>query len=219
MPRLKSPYLWEYNTGILALGTSSLSFLAQVRVDKFYLRFGSQARISGKRIPFWNDKDKYYVHLKRVTYQHGNRLSQQQPVPIYPGDGGPGGSTFEMLVESGTLGIWLPESIFYPLQKKIDTDISLIRVHFDVNPNNGCCYNGTMKDVEEVSVTLGFVGRAEMELFGDSLFFEYNDSEWICLGFTPSNTTVLGIYAQRNTNMGFDLSEREISIDQAGCRS
>ncbi|XP_025814644.1 protein ASPARTIC PROTEASE IN GUARD CELL 1-like [Panicum hallii] len=206
-------------SGILALGTSSLSFLAQVRVDKFYLRFGSQARISGKRIPFWNDKDKYYVHLKRVTYQHGNRLSQQQPVPIYPGDGGPEGSTFEMLVESGTLGIWLPESTFYPLQKKIDTDISLIRVHFDVNPNNGCCYIGTMKDVEEVSVTLGFVGGAEMELFGDSLFFEYNDSEWICLGFTPSNTTVLGIYAQRNTNMGFDLSEREISIDQAGCRS
>jgi hypothetical protein len=110
-------------------------------------------------------------------------------------------------------------NLFYPLQKKIDTDISLIRVHFDVNPNNGCCYIGTMKDVEEVSVTLGFVGGAEMELFGDSLFFEYNDSEWICLGFTPSNTTVLGIYAQRNTNMGFDLSEREISIDQAGCRS
>ncbi|RLM92110.1 hypothetical protein C2845_PM08G28610 [Panicum miliaceum] len=212
----------EYNTGILALGTSSLSFLAQVRVDKFpycvpaparrydddqalsYLRFGSQARISGKRIPFWNDK--YYVHLKRVTYQHGNRSSQQQPVPIYPGDGGPEGSTFEMLVDSGTLGIWLPESIFYPLQKKIDTDISLIRVHFDVNPNNGCCYIGTMEDVEEVSVTLGFVGGAEMELFGDSLFFEYNDSEWICLGLTPSNTTVLGIYAQRNTNMGFDSS-------------
>ena len=61
----KSTFVREYNTGILALGTSSLSFLAQVRVDKFsycvpaparrddddlalsYLRFGSQARISG----------------------------------------------------------------------------------------------------------------------------------------------------------------------------
>jgi len=153
-----------------------------------------------------------------VTYQHGNRLSQQQPVPIYPGDGGAEGSTLYMLVDSGTIGLWLPESIFYPLQKKIDTDISLIRVRFSDNPN-AYCYRGTMKDVEEVSVTLGFVGGAEMELFGDSLFFEYNNSEWICLGFTPSNTTALGIYAQRNTNMGFDLLEREISIDQAGCGS
>ena len=31
----KSTFVREYNTGILALGTSSLSFLAQVRVDKF----------------------------------------------------------------------------------------------------------------------------------------------------------------------------------------
>jgi len=232
----KSTFVREYNTGILALGTSSLSFLAQVRVDKFsycvpaparrddddralsYLRFGSQARFSGKRTPFWNYRNKYYVHLKRVTYQHGNRLSQQQPVPIYPGDGGAKGSTFEMLVDSGTMGLWLPESIFYPVQKKIDTDISRIRVFFPESPN-AYCYRGTMKDVEEVSVTLGFVGGAEMELFGDSLFFEYNNSEWICLGFIPSNTTVLGIYAQRNTNMGFDLLEREISIDQAGCGS
>ncbi|CAL4946957.1 unnamed protein product [Urochloa decumbens] len=230
----KSQFVREYNTGILSLDTSSLSFLAQVRVDKFsycvpaparrddddqalsYLRFGSQARISGKRIPFWNDKNKYHVLLKRVTYQHGNRLSQQQPAPIFPEDKEAEGSSVDMLVDSGTLGIWLPESIFYPLQKKIDTDISLSRVLFDDNPN-AYCYRGTMKDVEEMSVTLGFVGGAEMELFGDSLFFEFNNSEWICLGFILSNVTTLGIYAQRNTNMGFDLFEKKISIDQTGC--
>lgn len=98
----QSMFVREYNTGILSLDTSRLSFLAQVRVDKFsycvpaparrddedlalsYLRFGSQARFSGKRIPFRNDNNKYYVYLNRVTYQHGNRLSQQQPVPIVP---------------------------------------------------------------------------------------------------------------------------------------
>jgi hypothetical protein len=182
-----------------------------------YLRFGSQARFSGKRIPFWNHKNKYHVYLKRVTYHHGNRLSQQQPVPIFPADGAEG-STFAMQVDSGTMGIWLPESIFYPLQKKIGNDISLSRVFFAASPNAYCHY-GTMKDVEEVSVTLGFVGGAEMELFGDSLFFEFSNSEWICLMFTPSNVTLLGIYAQRNTNMGFDLFKREISIDQGGCGS
>ncbi|CAO2197245.1 unnamed protein product [Urochloa humidicola] len=231
----KSMFVREYNTGILALDTSRLSFLAQVRVDKFsycvpapagradddqgqsYLRFGSQARISGKAIPFWiDDKDRYQIYLKRVTYQHGNRLSHQQPVPIFPGDEAAAGSSVEITVDSGCLGIWLPESIFYPLQKKIEVDISLVRVLFYDNPN-AYCYRGTMKDVEEVSVTLGFVGGAEMELFGDSLFFEYNNSEWICLGVTSSNITILGIYAQRNTNMGFDLFRKEISIDQSGC--
>nr|CAB3474555.1 unnamed protein product [Digitaria exilis] len=215
------------------ISSSKLSFLAQVRVDKFsycvptparrddedlalsYLRFGSQARISGKKTPFQNDKNHYHVYLNRVTYQHGNRLSQQQPVPIFPADGAEG-SNLEMSVDSGTIGMWLPESIFYPLQKKIDADISLKRVIFFDNPN-AYCYIGTMKDVEEVLVTLGFAGGAEMELFGDSLFFEFNNSEWICLGFTPSNTTLLGIYPQRNTNMGFDILKGEISIDQSGC--
>ncbi|CAD6229446.1 unnamed protein product [Miscanthus lutarioriparius] len=147
-----------------------------------YLRFGSQAQLLGKRIPFWKFEDGYKVYLNRVTYQHGNRLTQQQPVPIFPGDEANAKSKAKMVVASGTMGLWLPDYIFYPLLKKIEVDISLTRVLFDDNPN-AYCYIGDMADAEQVSVTLGFVGGAEMLLSGDSLFFEYNGN-LICLGAT-----------------------------------
>ncbi|KAL6614318.1 hypothetical protein ACP70R_036588 [Stipagrostis hirtigluma subsp. patula] len=226
-----SSFVREYNSGILALGFSSLSFVAQVRMDKFsycvtgpprvdepspgpsYLRFGSEARMSGKRIPFRQHKDKYVLYLKSVIYQHGSRLSQQQPVPVFVGD--EACAYVAMIVDSGTMALWLPGPIFYPLLKIIEAGISLSRVPFSDNPN-AFCYTGNMTDVAEVSVTLGFVGGANMELFSDALFFEFKD-EWICLGIIAHDMPTLGIYAQRNTNMGFDLSNMEIAIDQAGC--
>ena len=130
--------------------------------------------------PFWKFEDKYRVHLNRVTYQHGNYLTQQQPVPIFPGDEANVNSKEKIVVDSGTLGFWLPDYIFYPLLRKIEADICLTRVLFDDNPN-AYCYIRDMADVEQVSVTLGFVGGAEMLLFGDSLFCEYNGN-LICLG-------------------------------------
>ncbi|GJN17419.1 hypothetical protein PR202_gb04482 [Eleusine coracana subsp. coracana] len=191
-----STFVREYNTGLLALNFGSLSFVAQLRLDKFsycvpapprrgatdqqprtsYLRFGSEARMSGKRIPFNQYNYKYMLSLKSVTYQHGNRLHQQQPVPIYVGNDS-AGTHIQMQVDSGTMGLWLPGPIYYALMKLVEADISLSRVPFLNNPD-ALCFRGNMADVEEVSVTLGFLG-GDMELFGDSLFFEFENSNWI----------------------------------------
>ncbi|TVU34775.1 hypothetical protein EJB05_16626 [Eragrostis curvula] len=126
-----STFVREYNTGLLGLSASRLSFAAQVRVDKFsycvpapprrggdeqeprssYLRFGSEARLSGKQIPFeLRDQDKYHVYLKSVTYQHGTRLNQQQPVPIFNGDEA---GNMPMLVDSGAEMELFTDSLFF----------------------------------------------------------------------------------------------------------
>uniref|UniRef100_A0A0D9W8W2 Peptidase A1 domain-containing protein n=1 Tax=Leersia perrieri TaxID=77586 RepID=A0A0D9W8W2_9ORYZ len=229
-----------YSSGILALGFGKTSFVTQLGVDRFsycipaseitedgdvydderrsasFLRFGSHAKISGKRAPFTQDDSGYTVRLKRLVYQHGSRLNQQQPVPIFVGE--KAASAMPMLVDSGTTLLWLPGSIFYPLQKKIEEDISLTRRYYFTHPDL-YCYVGNMSDVEEVSVTLSFDGGVDLELFGSSLFFVDEDprEDWVCLAAAAGKRAILGVYPQRNINVGYDLSSMELSFDRDDC--
>jgi hypothetical protein len=225
----------EYSTGVLGLGMGVLSFVAQAGVDKFsycalspersdlrdqwrkttsYLRFGSHAVTSGKTVPFKPDAAHFIISLKSVTYLRGSRLNQEQPVPIYSREDA--AEFLPILVDSGTSRVYLPGVIFDPLLKRIDDEIALERV-YDPNPTVNC-YFGKMSDVEAVSVTLGFEGGAELELFGDTLFFEGYKGDYICLGISvDEKKAVLGMMAQRNTNVGYDLSKMEISFNREVC--
>ncbi|KAF0892247.1 hypothetical protein E2562_014832 [Oryza meyeriana var. granulata] len=230
-----------YSSGILALGFGKPSFVMQLGVDRFsycipaseitdndddddggggersasYLRFGSHARMSGKRVPFWQDGSGYAVRLKSVVYQHGSRLNQQQPVPIFAGEEA---AAMPMLVDSGTTLLWLPGSVFYPLQRKIQEDISLTR-RYDLAHPSIYCYIGNMSDVEAVSVTLGFDGGVDLELFDPALFFteEVDGDDWVCLAAAAGNRAILGMYPQRSINVGFDLSSMEIAFVRDEC--
>lgn len=229
-----------YSTGILALGIGKPSFVTQLGVDRFsycipaseitdddddddeersasFLRFGSHARMTGKRAPFKQDGSGYAVRLKSVVYQHGGRLNQQQPVPVYVA-GEEAAAAMPMLVDSGTTLLWLPGSVFYPLQRRIEEDISLTR-RYDLTHPSLYCYLGNMTDVEAVSVTLGFGGGADLELFGTSLFFtdENLTEDWVCLAVAAGNRAILGVYPQRNINVGYDLSTMEIAFDRDQC--
>uniref|UniRef100_A0A0E0KUM0 Peptidase A1 domain-containing protein n=1 Tax=Oryza punctata TaxID=4537 RepID=A0A0E0KUM0_ORYPU len=229
-----------YSTGVLALGFGKPSFVTQLGVDRFsycipasdvtgdddrggersasFLRFGSHARMSGKRVPFRQDGSGFAVRLKSVVYQHGGRLNQQQPVPIFAGEEA-AEVAMPMLVDSGTTLLWLPGSIFYPLQRKIEEDISLTRRYYLTHPSL-YCYLGNMSDVEAVSVTLGFDGGVDLELFGTSLFFideEDAAEDWVCLAVAAGNRAILGVYPQRNINVGYDLSTMEIAFDRDQC--
>ncbi|XP_073365089.1 aspartic proteinase CDR1-like [Aegilops tauschii subsp. strangulata] len=218
----------EYSTGILGLGIGPLSFVAQAGVNKFsycalsperndlrdewrkttsYLRFGDHAVTSGMRIPFKQDGYRYAISLKSVTYRRGGRIDQQQPVPIFLRE--EEAEQLPMLVDSGSALIWLPSVIFDPLLKRIDDEIALVRVSDPTSNPNINCYFGDMSDVEAVSVTLGFNGGAELELFGDTLFTEGSAGSYVCLGVAGGEQAALGMIAQRNTNVGYDLSNRD----------
>uniref|UniRef100_J3M0Y7 Peptidase A1 domain-containing protein n=2 Tax=Oryza brachyantha TaxID=4533 RepID=J3M0Y7_ORYBR len=226
-----------YSTGILALGNGRPSFVAQLGVDRFsycipasedvddersasYLRFGSHARTTGKRAPFRQDGSGYAVRLKSVVYQQGSRLNQQQPVPIFAGAGEEAAAAMPMLVDSGTTLLWLPGSVFYPLQRRIEEDISLKR-RYDLARPSIYCYTGNMSDVEAVSVTLSFDGGVDLELFGNALFFadegDGDGDDWVCLAAAAGNRAILGVYPPRNVNVGYDLSSMEIAFDHDHC--
>jgi hypothetical protein len=222
----------EYSSGILGLGMGTLSFVAQAGVDKFsycalspersdlrdqwrkttsYLRFGSHAVTSGVIVPFKADGAHFVVTLKSVTYRRGS-----QPVPIFfpqfTRDFIP------ILVDSGTSLVYLPGYIFDSLLKRIDDEISLVRAYDPTSNPNINCYIGEMSDVESVSVTLGFEGGGELELFGDALFYEGYSGDYVCLGIAADEKkAVLGIIAQRNTNVGYDISKQEISFNREVC--
>ncbi|XP_073359253.1 aspartyl protease UND-like [Aegilops tauschii subsp. strangulata] len=224
----------EYSSGILGLGMGTFSFVAQAGVDKFsycalsperrdlrdqwrkttsYLRFGSHAVTSGKIVPFKQDGAHFIISLKSVTYQRGSRLDQNQPVPIFTRQ--EAAEFLPILVDSGSTLVYLPALIFYPLLKRIDDELTLTRVYDPTNNPGINCYDGEMSDVEGVSVTLGFQGGAELELFGDTLFYEGYAGDYICLGISiDERKSVLGMIAQRNTNVGYDLANMEISFNR-----
>ncbi|XP_048545741.1 aspartic proteinase nepenthesin-2-like [Triticum urartu] len=227
----------EYSSGILGLGMGTFSFVAQAGVDKFsycalsperrdlrdqwrkttsYLRFGSHAVTSGKIVPFKQDGAHFIISLKSVTYQRGSRLDQNQPVPIFTRQ--EAAEFLPILVDSGSALVYLPGLIFDPLLKRIDDELTLTRVYDPTNNPAINCYDGEMSDVEGVSVTLGFQGGAELELFGDTLFYEGYAGDYICLGISiDDRKSVLGMIAQRNTNVGYDLANMEISFNREVC--
>jgi hypothetical protein len=121
-------------------------------------------------------------------------------------------------VDSGTSLVYLPGYIFDSLLKRIDDEISLVRAYDPTSNPNINCYIGEMSDVESVSVTLGFEGGGELELFGDALFYEGYSGDYVCLGIAADEKkAVLGIIAQRNTNVGYDISKQEISFNREVC--
>jgi hypothetical protein len=225
----------EYSTGVLGLGMGEFSFLAQAGVDKFsycalspersdlldqwrkktsYLRFGSHAVTSGKIVPFKQDGAHFVISLKSVAYRRGSR--QEEQVPIFSREDA--AEFLPIMVDSGTSLVYLPGLIFNPLLKRIDDEIALTRVYDPTTNPTVNCYFGEMSDVEAVSVTLGFEGGAELELFGDTLFFEGYKGDYICLGISvDEKNAVLGMMAQRNTNVGYDLSKMEISFNREVC--
>lgn len=84
------------------------------------------------------------------------------------------------------------------------------------------CYKRTMDEVKDITVTLSFDGGLDIELFTSALFVktETINGPAVCLAVNrvdDSSKAILGMFAQTNINVGYDLLSREIAMDPIRC--
>uniref|UniRef100_A0A0E0AS79 Peptidase A1 domain-containing protein n=1 Tax=Oryza glumipatula TaxID=40148 RepID=A0A0E0AS79_9ORYZ len=221
-------------TGILGLGMGDASFLRQTGITKFsycapprmpgysyrrdsWLRFGSHAQISGKKVPLVMRWGKYYLPLTAITYKY-NELMSPVPIIAYKSQE----DYLHMMVDTGTSLLSLPTSLHDDLIKEMEAIIKSPNIMEGATRWPRHCYERTMDEVEDITVTLSFDGGLDIELFTSALFVktETINGSAVCLAVNrvdDSSKAILRMFAQTNINVGYDLLSREIAMDPIRC--
>lgn len=221
-------------TGILGLGMGDASFLRQTGITKFsycapprmpgysyrrhsWLRFGSHAQISGKKVPLVMRWGKYYLPLTAITYTY-NELMSPVPIIAYKSQE----DYLHMMVDTGTSLLSLPTSLHDDLIKEMEAIIKSENIMEGATRWPKHCYKRTMDEVKDITVTLSFDGGLDIELFTSALFIKTETTKGpaVCLAVNrvdDSSKAILGMFAQTNINVGYDLLSREIAMDPIRC--
>uniref|UniRef100_A0A0E0LSD4 Peptidase A1 domain-containing protein n=1 Tax=Oryza punctata TaxID=4537 RepID=A0A0E0LSD4_ORYPU len=222
-------------TGIFGLGMGDASFLCQTGITRFsycapprmpsisrrdsWLRFGSHAQISGKKVPLVMRWGKYYLPLTAITYKY-NILMSHVPFIAYKSRE----DYLHMMVDRGTSLLNLPSSLYDDLLKEIDAIIkseNVVKAGTSSWPRH--CYLGTVDKVKDITVRLSFDGGLDIELFTSALFVESQTKDGkpvVCVAMNrvdDSSEAILGMFAQTTINVGYDLLRGEIAMDPIRC--
>uniref|UniRef100_A0A0E0LSD8 Peptidase A1 domain-containing protein n=1 Tax=Oryza punctata TaxID=4537 RepID=A0A0E0LSD8_ORYPU len=222
-------------TVILGLGMGDGSFLCQTGITRFsycapprmpsisrrdsWLRFGSHAQISGKKVPLVMRWGKYYLPLTAITYKY-NILMFPLHVIAYKSRE----DYLHMRVDTGTSLLNLPSSLHDDLLKEIDAIIkseNVVKAGTSSWPRH--CYLGTMDKVKDITVTLCFDEGLDIELFTSALFIESQTKDGkpvVCVAVNrvdDSSEAILSMLAQTTINVGYNLLRGEIVMDPIRC--
>lgn len=214
-------------SGILGLGPSNISLATQlgskfsycfsnVRDTKYthnVLTLGNGADLEGDLTPLEVFNGLYFLTLVKISV--GQKDLQIDPNVFTRTPQGKGG----VVIDSGTTLSFLVQEGYGPLSDEVKSllDGKLERVNDHVDPR--LCYKGVIeRDLTGFpAVTFGFAGGAELSLDIYS-FFEENGKEEFCLALHESEElNIIGVMAQQNYNIGFDVSAMKISFQRIDC--
>ena len=177
------------------------------------LIIGDLSNFEGDSIPFEVYHTRYYVTLKGIRV--GEKLLDINPEVFQRTAKGDGG----VIIDSGTEFSFLPEIQYNVLQNEISgmLDGFLPRVYNKPEPWR-LCYRGSLsEDLDEFpAVAFVLADGAEFVLDTRNLF-NYIDTNVFCLSILSStqisnsnNLSIIGIMAQLNYNVGYDLNNHRI---------
>ena len=209
---------WSISDGILGLGLGDESFTSQAKVDRFSycippdppkdtesyhkMLFGPIANLAGQTTPFRLKGGVYYLRLEGISL-----LSTRFSIPLIVRNG-----YMDMAMDSGTTSIWLHPTAYTLLSNALKDALQL------TNAYEGC-YFGTMKDVNWISITFQFQGGVDVKVPASGIFFESNNK--VCTAIYPTQQewipSILGLRGQVNYNVGYDLTNKQISFLPTDC--
>ncbi|KAJ4832608.1 hypothetical protein Tsubulata_027157 [Turnera subulata] len=220
-------------SGIFALGPRSIvnrrlgskfSYCIGSIRDPYYpynnLRIGSEAIMEGYSTPLLTDGRFYYVTLEGISIGETKieipRSTSQATTWDKEG----------VVFDSGSQYTWLGGDRHLPLRTEVKRIIgTLLERYDDKEPWHLCYYGQVERDLQGFPVvTFHFADGADLDLDTGSLFFEHWPGTF-CLAVGPThafgederNLSIIGVMAQQNYNVGYDLTTSKLYLQRIDC--
>ncbi|KAL8495845.1 hypothetical protein ACS0TY_019818 [Phlomoides rotata] len=206
-------------SGIVGLGGGKASLVRQLGQGKFSyclnslsgsskLRFGSIAKISGRRVvstPLVRKSPETYYYLTL----EGIRVGNEQFLSDSRQEG-------NMIIDSGTTLTFLPPGLYAKVEKAIRRSVKLKRTKDRAGVLSLCYF--TRKDIVKFpEVVVRFKG-GDVKLNYENVFVRTSDVA-VCLAAKPAEEgpVIYGNIAQMNFLVGYDLKKRTVSFMPTDC--
>ncbi|KAK6248168.1 hypothetical protein QUC31_019733 [Theobroma cacao] len=150
----------------------------------------------------------------------------EEKLPINPNIFRRTGRDSGVVIDSGSVSTWMVKEGYDALFNKVQSLLNpwLTQSSIQLDPDLdlvAVCYNGTInQDLEGFpTVTFHFVGEAELVLDTSSLFAQIEPDRF-CLAVLPidGNQTIIGLMAQQNYNVAYDINENKLSFLRIDCQ-
>ena len=217
------------SSGILGLAADKISLVNQVGSKFSYcfgpirdpqyshnqLIFGDGAIIQGSSTPIEILAGLYFLTLESISV--GEKKLDILPEVFTMTPAGKGG----VMIDSGTTLTYLPRGAFDPLDAEVrrlmDGLVQLVSRPSFAAP----CFNGVINRdlVGFPVVTFNFANGVDLALDVESLFIETSPNQF-CMAVLPSianDMTIIGVMAQQNYNIAYDLAGSSVSIERIDC--
>ncbi|KAK1389952.1 hypothetical protein POM88_018130 [Heracleum sosnowskyi] len=201
------------------LGANKFSYYINGKVtDNFHpyagLTLGDADVQGGSTTPLLIDDAQYLISLETISLG-------EECLPIDPkvfakieNVGGTG-----VVIDSGSVKTWVAETAYH----KVDSRISDALDKRGFDRRDKYCYFGTIEEVQKSNfpiLSFNFAGGADLHLDEDDLFMDYPLLNYFCLtvrssavlGPTFENLTIIGLTAQQDYVMGYDLENLRLSM-------
>ncbi|KAF3452725.1 hypothetical protein FNV43_RR03158 [Rhamnella rubrinervis] len=234
---IQTRYREGRSTGLMGLGTEFISLARQLG-NRFsyclgnisdptynynHLVLGDGADLQGYSTPFETIDDHYYVTLEGISIAE-KELQIDRRVFARTSDGG------GVIIDSGSTFTFLAHDAFTLLANEVtnlmDGIVNRIKGN-NIHPSD-LCYNGvvTRDLVGFPVVSFHFVGGADLVLDPASLFYQRRKNTFcmaiwsdsiLSSNYMISPTTVIGVMAQQNYNIAYDLEQKLIYFQRIDC--
>lgn len=208
---------WLHN-----LGAKKFSYYINgVVTDPFHpyagLTLGDEADMQGNTTPLQIDTAHYRLSLKSISL--GRKKLDIDP-KVFAHKSMQGGTG--VIIDSGSVKTWLADDAYDVVRLAVLSE--LVQRGFDQRKQNtkNFCFYGFVEQVKRSDfpiLSFNFAGGASLKLDEDDLFID-SILDYFCMTVMPSSTngptlrklTVIGLTAQQDYIMGFDLENQRLSM-------
>ncbi|CAN1811709.1 Aspartic proteinase CDR1 [Linum perenne] len=224
----------SHMTGVMGLGAGRDSIVWRVGMPRFSycigdafnpfydynrLEIGEGAIMEGDSTPFTIDKGQYYVTLERISLGGSDLNIPESAFKKTPGvESG-------VMIDTGAQNTYLNKDAFEMVEYAVREQLrgsKWKRVWLEQSGGR-VCYSGKVVDVAQSFPQLGihFAGGADLFLDGFGMFLQVN-WDTFCLAFLQpfdlnDYSCSIGILAQQNYNVGFDLVDNKVYFQRIAC--
>ncbi|CAI0394566.1 unnamed protein product [Linum tenue] len=225
----------SHMTGVMGLGPGPNSLLWRIGTHPKFsycigdaqnplypynrLELGDGAIMEGYSTPLVIESGRYYVDVVRISLGGSTLEIPKSAFAKTPGvDDG-------VIVDTGAKMTYLHKDAYDVLEFTVRDWLrgsKWTRVYPEFARGRQICYGGKAREAAEMFPLLGihFAGGAALYMDGLGTFLQH-DRDIFCLAFLEADygeSSCIGILAQQNYNVGFDLSEKKVYFQRIDCK-
>ncbi|OAY40960.1 aspartyl protease UND [Manihot esculenta] len=235
---VEKTYIDNGINGVFGLGPENISMARQLAnkfsycIGDFYdpnynynrLILGDEARLEGDATSLEMSEVHYYLNLQGISIGD-NKLDIDKNV--FKRNLTDQSKLTGVIIDSGSIATWLINEAYYKFRNEVKRILSDSIIE-DMDECRWClCYKGNMnEDLKGFpEVVYHFSEEADLEVGFDGIFYEATTSTF-CMAVYPSShlpykhfwdITVIGIMAQQNHNIAYDLHEKKLYFESIDC--